>query len=94
MMRRLCVVIAIAVCMAAAVRASKAHEWYPWECCSGIDCSEISESRVRVSPGGYMVDGEFLVPYAQAKSSPDGNYHACFPKAGGLKCFWAPKPSF
>lgn len=66
---------------------------YPWECCSDRDCEEISAARVRPMQGGYLVDGRFNVPQAEVRHSPDGRYHACFPKPDVLKCFWAPPPS-
>lgn len=83
--------------MAIAVFApyAKAHDagkgWsYPWECCSDRDCEQISETRVRPVQGGYLVDGKFHVPQAEVRHSPDGRFHACFPKPDVLKCFWAP----
>ena len=93
MIRRLCIVIILAICGMVALRLSaNAHSFYPWECCSGIDCAEISADRVSVSAGGYMVDGKFTVPYSETRVSPDGQYHACFPNHETLKCFWAPPP--
>lgn len=72
--------------------SARAHSFYPWECCAGFDCSEISSDRVSVSAAGYVVDGKFTVPYGETRNSPDGQYHACFPKPDQLKCFWAPPP--
>lgn len=64
---------------------------YPWECCSGHDCAEISNDRVKpVDDGGYLIDGKHLVPRAEVKDSPDGAFHACFPTPDILRCFWAP----
>lgn len=68
-----------------------AHDWYPAWCCSDTDCAPIHESRVKALPtGGYLVDGRFTVPQAEVKYSPDGQYHACFPQPGDLRCFFAP----
>ncbi len=74
---------------------AKAHEapmgWaYPWECCAGHDCDRISADRVRSEAGGYVVDGQFHVAQKDVRDSPDGEYHACFPKPDFLRCFWAP----
>lgn len=63
---------------------------YPWACCADHDCAEISESRVKPEAGGYLIDGRFHVPQAEVRFSPDGRYHACFPKPDNLKCFFAP----
>jgi hypothetical protein len=93
MIRRLGIVIALAICGAVALGMSaRAHSFYPWECCSGIDCAELSADRVSISAGGYVIDGKFTVPYSETRNSPDGLYHACFPAPDYLKCFWAPPP--
>lgn len=68
----------------------RAHSFYPADCCSGTDCAPIAEARVRPAFAGYMIDGVHYVPMAQVKPSPDGEYHACFPKPETLRCFWAP----
>jgi hypothetical protein len=78
--------------MVALSLSAKSHEWYPIECCAGYDCAEISENRVSIAATGYLIDGKFTVPYSEARNSPDGHFHACFPTPDYLKCFWAPKP--
>lgn len=85
-------VICLAVSFAAYVQEAKAHSFYPWACCSDLDCAPIDASRVKVVSGGYLVDGKFHVPQAEVRPSPDGEYHACFPTPDNLKCFWAPPP--
>jgi len=63
---------------------------YPWECCHDHDCTEISADRVHTSPSGYVIDGHIVVPQSEVRQSPDGRYHACFPKPDKLRCFFAP----
>lgn len=74
------------------VPRAHAHSWYPIECCSGDDCAEIAASRVRVTARGYVIDGKHVVPYGEVRQSPDGRFHACFPTADWLRCFFAPPP--
>lgn len=60
------------------IHPARAHDWYPAVCCSQKDCQPIPESRVRVTPEGYQVEGlEGTVPTLQANTSPDGQYHVC-----------------
>ena len=79
---------------------------YPLQCCSNRDCAEIPASRVKEGPEGYRVtlvpgDHEFvkaqtswLVPYAEAKNSPDGAYHICISPSMKMLCFFAGARSF
>lgn len=78
---------------------AKAHEamsgWsYPISCCAGYDCGELTPDRVKPIAGGYLVDGKFKVLQADAMSSPDGHYHACFPTPHYLKCLFVPPMGF
>lgn len=75
-----------------------AHGWYPWECCSDRDCYAVPVERVRVVPGGWMLDG-FFVGYGEARPSPDGLFHICRTQDGKgdlirptqkPACAWAP----
>lgn len=70
------------------------HDWYPHECCSGVDCFEINSERVEVRPDGFLLDRHLLIPFAQGRVSPDNKYHACFAygalRRAGAACFWAP----
>lgn len=71
-----------------------AHSFYPQECCNGQDCSPIASSRVEISRdalGGYIVDREWKVDQNHVRSSPDGQYHACWTsRFRGPVCFFAP----
>lgn len=53
---------------------------YPFSCCSGFDCREVSAQSISEKPQGYVIKGTGeLVSYADArlKNSPDGEYHWC-----------------
>ena len=78
--------------------AAAAHGWYPWECCSDRDCYAVPKERVRVIPGGWLIDG-FTVLHQEVRPSPDGQFHICRTQDGKgdlirphMKpaCAWAP----
>jgi hypothetical protein len=61
--------------------AAKPLGWnYPYSCCSGIDCRQVSEKAISERPQGYVINntGE-IVAYndSRVKNSPDGVYHWC-----------------
>lgn len=61
--------------------AAKPLGWsYPYSCCSGIDCRQVSEKAINERPEGYVINetGE-VVAYSDSrvKNSPDGIYHWC-----------------
>jgi hypothetical protein len=62
-------------------------------CCGEHDCFKVQVTYAR---GAYYfkLDGiDFTVPYSQAKVSEDGQYWACRPRPGMLRCFFAPPQS-
>jgi hypothetical protein len=75
-----------AFCLAATAAAivllcnveAHAHDWYPWECCSGQDCAPIplKESPVERNGGFELIDGRHI-SYKDLKPSPDGQWHLC-----------------
>lgn len=80
---------------------------YPAWCCGGNDCAPIAAANVRTSPDGYVVTlgkGDhpmksetttFVIPYANAKPSPDGDYHLClYPNEFSPHCFYAGSMAF
>lgn len=79
------------------VNATRAHEWYPIECCSGYDCAPIPLAEApREENGGFtLIDGRH-VPYKDVKMSPDNQWHLCeqkWPAEVRLRkilCFYAP----
>ena len=64
--------------------AAKPQGWsYPFSCCSGFDCREVTtgpQGTIREKPEGYVVarTGE-VIPYSdpRIKDSPDGEFHWC-----------------
>lgn len=84
------VVWALAVLLGILIGRAVGHEWYPTECCSGHDCTPAAPGRIGVTAQGYVVDGRFTVPFAQARRSLDGRYHVCFPAPDILRCLFVP----
>jgi hypothetical protein len=94
------VVTALAVgYMLMVLGAALAHDWYPIECCSGVDCAPIKLSETpREENGGFLLmDGSGRrVAYKDIKPSPDGQWHLCEQKwepelkDRKILCVWAP----
>lgn len=78
---------------------------YPWACCSGQDCKDISDKAVQEGPDGYTITiaagthpivketTVFKVPYGdpKIKDSPDGLFHLCVSAvSGNVLCFYVP----
>ena len=61
--------------------SAKPQGWsYPYSCCSGIDCREVSAKAISERPEGYVIKGTGeVVAYSDTriKDSPDGEYHWC-----------------
>ncbi len=61
--------------------AAQPNGWsYPFACCSGYDCREVSKKAISERPEGYVIVGTGeVLPYADArvKNSPDGEFHWC-----------------
>lgn len=61
--------------------AAKPNGWsYPFSCCSGYDCREVSAKAISEKPGGYVIEGTGeVVAYSDTrlKDSPDGEFHWC-----------------
>jgi hypothetical protein len=58
-----------------------AHEWYPQECCGGLDCAP-ADSVVRQEDGSYLVTARGMVvvipaDYPYWRRSPDPRIHVC-----------------
>ena len=84
--------LSLALALAAGAPESRAHSFYSQYCCDGQDCQPIPTRSVQITPRGYLVTLrpsdhkmlsaepaplQYLVPFAEAKESPDGGYHAC-----------------
>lgn len=61
--------------------AAKPNGWtYPFSCCSGYDCREVSAQSISERPEGYVIAGTGeVVTYRdkRIKDSPDGEFHWC-----------------
>jgi hypothetical protein len=85
----------------------KAHEWYPWDCCSGIDCApvlDVESVRVPTADQGLPIVlvrtkwGTAVVPpNFPVRPSRDNEMHACMtPASDGtmrLLCLFIPPSS-
>lgn len=102
-MRKYLMVCAAFAGLFAAAGSARAHGEYQWiqnrdmrtgdACCGEHDCFKV---QVSYAGGAYRfkLDGiDFSVPYSQAKVSEDGQYWACRPRPGMLRCFFAPPQS-
>jgi hypothetical protein len=61
--------------------AEQPNGWsYPFSCCSGFDCREVSKKAISERPEGYVILGTGeVVAYTdtRVKNSPDGAFHWC-----------------
>lgn len=81
------------------VGQSWAHDWYPPNCCSGMDCAPIPMDDVRLTPEGFVIPGNpEVVPYSSPKirqTPPEGGnqYHLCSragKRDGEVLCLYIP----
>lgn len=77
------VAIVLAAIAIAAIGRARAHDWYPYNCCSGADCRAIGSDIITTTPEGFFIkeSGETL-PYNSEKirkTPPEGGglYHRC-----------------
>jgi hypothetical protein len=98
---RLLVLLAALSLLAA---SGSAHEWYPRECCGGLDCAQATE--IKITPDGVLatVPGlgrTILLPKGlKYRPSPDDAVHVCVDNNADtptprIKCiFWPRDRSF
>jgi hypothetical protein len=73
---------------------------YPFSCCSGYDCREVSAKAISERPEGYVIQGTGeVVAYSDGrlKNSPDGEYHWCSVAGadnGRTICLFVPPRSY
>ncbi|QPC93303.1 hypothetical protein [Mesorhizobium sp. INR15] len=73
---------------------------YPFSCCSGYDCREVSQTSISERPDGYVIKGTGeVVAYSdkRIKNSPDGEYHWCSVAGsndGKTICLFVPPSSY
>lgn len=92
------------VCLLMGAVTSKAHSFYPWECCHDRDCWVMGagerEPEPRFTREGWRLHDGALVPFSEARPSPDGRFHVCryggadkgsvIRPAGAPVCLWVP----
>lgn len=57
-----------------------AHDWYPWDCCSGYDCAPAQSAAVSDDASLLVTSkhGTVAVPASlQRRESKDGRMHVC-----------------
>lgn len=81
--------------------AAKPQGWsYPFSCCSGYDCREVSAQAISERPDGYVIKGTGeVVAYSdkRLKDSPDGEFHWCSvagAEDGRTICLFVPPNSY
>lgn len=83
----------------AAATPAGAHDWYPIECCHGLDCAPVE--RAEVQEGGLVVtskNGTGMVPATlPRRESKDNRMHVCMrpSSSGGMRviCVFLPPPT-
>ena len=80
--------LSLALALAAGAPETRAHSWYPHDCCSDRDCwpmgedADAREPEPTVVPGGYRLrDGSFIAE-RDTRPSRDGRFHVC--RYGGM----------
>jgi len=89
--------------LVAACAPARAHDWYPLACCNTADCYQVGDGQREpapvFTPQGWRLHDGVVVPFAEARPSPDGKFHVCRyggnPKAGVIvadrrPCVFAP----
>jgi hypothetical protein len=91
-MRKLLFLIALTACA-----PSSAHEWYPMDCCGGLDCGPIlnitmypNGNRLITIKNGSGVEKTAVFPKNfPIRLSPDGKEHACIGYANLPICLYS-----
>lgn len=72
---------------------------YPFNCCAGFDCRQVSHNNISEKPEGYVINstGEVITYHdTRIKQSPDGEYHWCSvagKEDGRTICLFVPQPA-
>ncbi len=73
---------------------------YPFACCSGYDCREVTSKAISERPEGYVIQGTGeIVTYndKRIRNSPDGEFHWCSVAGandGRTICLFVPPRSY
>ena len=79
---------------------ASAHDWYPIECCSGLDCAPVDQAEFREGNTLFVTSkhGTGIVPASMSRrESRDHRMHVCMRKSwdGEMRviCVFLPPPS-
>lgn len=90
---------ALAAVLILPIARALSHSFYPWECCSNLDCHPVDAGKVKEGGGGWTLEDGTFIKYGEARSSPDNRFHVCRRDEGKgalirlhqkPACFWAP----
>ncbi len=82
---------------------ARAHSWYPWECCSELDCYPVPVAREHIERrenGWFLKKEQITIPFDMARVSPDRFFHLCrdemgkgrlITPTGKQPCLWVPE---
>lgn len=65
------------------------HPDFSW-CCTPEDCGVYPAEKVRVVPGGFIVEEGEFIPHSEGKPSVDENYWRCVAPDKKTRCFFFP----
>jgi hypothetical protein len=66
---------------------TKAHEWYPHECCHDEDCHPVACEEITETKEGYRWNGYFFRK-DQSKPSQDNKCHVCIFRKNAPQCIF------
>jgi hypothetical protein len=73
-------ILTLATSLLGACRPIAAHDWYPWECCSNLDCAPVIAAEVLPDASLRVTTrhGTIVVPSSfERRESKDNRLHAC-----------------
>ena len=92
--------LSLALALAAGAPQTRAHSWYPHDCCSDRDCwpmgvdADAREPDPAIVPGGYRLrDGSFIAE-RDTRPSKDGVPDATVISTSKGICLFVPQPTF
>ena len=100
----LAVALGLGIIFAILTSEARSHEWYPLACCSDQDCwpaDGAREPEPHATPTGWQLSDGTIIPYHEARPSPDGQFHVCryggnrtgslIRTPDGKPCLWVPQ---
>jgi len=85
----------LTVLVASLWNTASAHEWYPWYCCSGLDCRQLQPGELRRLPTGWLTPHGVVVPFHDPRIKvtprPHRGVHLCEQPDGSVICLYLPE---